>query len=601
MGAETGGAAQRKLTRNAKKRQRKKQQKQEQRAVEEVSSSIADAGSAPSAKGTKAADAASQAKANTSQNITDVDYVPEKLDLNQLTGELAALEGVFKRFAEVEQAAANGKENVDLLKQKRNESKNATENSLRLSKSSEREIRDETALDNSDEEEELDEEDEKSPREKHLSKAQRKKLARFTVAELKQVVPRPDLVEAHDVASPDPVLLLNLKANSNSVAVPRHWSALRKFLQGKRGLERVAYKLPDFIAETGINKIRAELAEKEAEKKARQIARDRVAPKMGVMDIDFQVLHDAFFKYQTKPTLKAHGEIYYEGMEHQLDTGKFKPGALSSALRKALGMKENSPPPWLLNMQRHGPPPSYPELDVPGVNAPLPAGARFGFHEGGWGKAPVDQFGRPLFGDGVLASTNDDEKSSGNNAEANEAPGAVEHWGVLQSDEEDESEESEDEPDLDSDAESEKSGAAGDDAASDVSQDQKQTNEVTSTEVNSQTRKRQRSESLGEDEQAHRTLKVQKENQDHDKSLFTVIAQKQATVGDETFATSYKYDLSSGSSNQHGPNNATRDLENSESKDIHRKTRDTNQSTSKTIGDGENDDEADHLEQNFKF
>ena len=35
--------------------------------------------------------------------------------------------------------------------------------------------------------------------------------------------------------------------------------------------------------------------------------RDRVAPKMGRMDVDYQVLHDAFFKWQTKPPLSGPG------------------------------------------------------------------------------------------------------------------------------------------------------------------------------------------------------------------------------------------------------------------------------------------------------
>ena len=30
------------------------------------------------------------------------------------------------------------------------------------------------------------------------------------------------------------------------------------------------------------------------------------------------------------------------------------------------------PPPWLIAMQRYGPPPSYPNLKVPGLNAPIP-------------------------------------------------------------------------------------------------------------------------------------------------------------------------------------------------------------------------------------
>ncbi|KAJ1502518.1 hypothetical protein HMI56_002644 [Coelomomyces lativittatus] len=58
-----------------------------------------------------------------------------------------------------------------------------------------------------------------------------------------------------------------------------------------------------------------------------------------------------------------------------------------------------APPPWLINMQRFGPPPSYPGLKIPGLNAPIPHEAQWGFHPGGWGKPPVDEYGRPLYGD----------------------------------------------------------------------------------------------------------------------------------------------------------------------------------------------------------
>ena len=62
-------------------------------------------------------------------------------------------------------------------------------------------------------------------------------------------------------------------------------------------------------------------------------------------------------------------------------------------------MEEGAPPPWLINMQRYGPPPSYPNLKIPGLNAPIPQGSQFGFHPGGWGKPPVDEYGNPLYGD----------------------------------------------------------------------------------------------------------------------------------------------------------------------------------------------------------
>jgi len=51
---------------------------------------------------------------------------------------------------------------------------------------------------------------------KGMSKKQKKKLTRLSVAELKQLVNRPDVVEMHDANAPDPTLLVYLKAYRNS-------------------------------------------------------------------------------------------------------------------------------------------------------------------------------------------------------------------------------------------------------------------------------------------------------------------------------------------------------------------------------------------------
>jgi hypothetical protein len=78
-------------------------------------------------------------------------------------------------------------------------------------------------------------------------------------------------------------------------------------------------------------------------------------PKMGKMDIDYQVLHDAFFRYQTKPKMTGVGEVYYEGKEFEANHEHIKPGKLSEDLREALGMPPGAPPPWLIYMQRCAP------------------------------------------------------------------------------------------------------------------------------------------------------------------------------------------------------------------------------------------------------
>ena len=49
--------------------------------------------------------------------------------------------------------------------------------------------------------------------------------------------------------------------------------------------------------------------EKEAGMSLKAKTRERVQPKMGKVDIDYQKLHDAFFKFQTKPAVTGFGEM----------------------------------------------------------------------------------------------------------------------------------------------------------------------------------------------------------------------------------------------------------------------------------------------------
>ena len=95
-----------------------------------------------------------------------------------------------------------------------------------------------------------------------LSKKKLRKLNRLTVAELKQLVTRPDVVEMHDVTARDPKLLICLKSAKHSVPVPRHWNAKRKYLAGKRGFQKAPFDLPEFIKRTGIMEMRSALQEK---------------------------------------------------------------------------------------------------------------------------------------------------------------------------------------------------------------------------------------------------------------------------------------------------------------------------------------------------
>mmetsp|Transcript_16524 Transcript_16524/g.29664 ORF Transcript_16524/g.29664 Transcript_16524/m.29664 type:complete len:579 (-) Transcript_16524:172-1908(-) len=359
---------------------------------------------------------------------------------------------------------------------------------------------------------------------KKLSAKQRRKLGRLSIAELKQLVPRPDVVGLHDCNSHDPKLLVHLKSYRNSVPVPGHWCQKRKYLQGKRGLERSGFELPQFIADTGIGEVRNAGADDGKSLKGMQ--KERMQPKMGKIDIDYQVLHDAFFRHQTKPNCTNHGDLYYEGKEHEVRFSKCVPTQYSENLLGALSMGATDPPPWLFNMQRFGPPPSYPNLKFPGVNAPIPPGAAYGFSEGQWGKAPVDAMNRPLYGDVYGTQTNDTDMYPVD-AEFKEAWGQIED----EEEEEDESDEEEDEEDEDQ--------MAADDSLMETSDsDMKSGIESVS--------------SISSGMETPETLQLRKKDgtgtetpdtiqQGATKQLYQVLEEKKTSVGGALFGTSHTY------------------------------------------------------------
>jgi len=371
---------------------------------------------------------------------------------------------------------------------------------------------------------------------KKLSKKQRKKLKRLEVAELKQLVMRADVVEAHDVTSADPRLLVHLKSYRNTVPVPRHWCHKRKYLQGKRGIEKPPFELPDFIKNTGISEVRSSVLEADELKKAGKKAREKSQPKMGKVDIDYQVLHDAFFRLQTKPKLSCTGDLYYEGKEFEVKLKQKTPGILSDSLKEALGMPDGAPPPWLINMQRYGPPPAYPKLKIPGLNAPIPDGASYGYHPGGWGKVPVDEYGNPLYGNAF----GDNQQDGG--GDSLQYPGAAEEqsliaamkerWGETLEDSDDESED---------DADDGEDGAQEEEGGDDGTQTPMTDGGIQS--VSSLTSGMETPESID-------LRKSKGTDTPETPQLFHVLQQKETSVGGALFGSAQTYDMSSAKKRQ---------------------------------------------------
>ncbi|XP_049704887.2 splicing factor 3B subunit 2 [Helicoverpa armigera] len=397
---------------NKNKRKKKKKKAAKQKRREESKKKDEDTASSQE-DGKKSSD-----KEN--EKEVEIEYVQENIQFHEL-------EPMYRQFHRILEAFKITEKKDDAIKE---EDKDAPKPSKPQEKVQDQFAADEEAV-------EKNAADEKE----RLSKRKLKKLSRLSVAELKQLVSRPDVVEMYDVTARDPKLLVQLKAHRNTVQVPRHWCYKRKYLQGKRGIEKPPFDLPDFIKKTGIMEMRASLQDKEETKTLKAKMRERTRPKLGKIDIDYQKLHDAFFKWQTKPRMTIHGDLYYEGKEFETRLREKKPGDLSEELRTALGMpvgpgSHKVPPPWLIAQQRYGPPPSYPNLKIPGLNAPIPEGCAFGYHAGGWGKPPVDETGKPLYGDvfGHQSSGQDDVEDLDIDRTM---------WGELESESEEESEEEE--------------------------------------------------------------------------------------------------------------------------------------------------------------
>jgi ribonuclease HII len=85
---------------------------------------------------------------------------------------------------------------------------------------------------------------------------------------------------------------------------------------GKRGIEKQPFQLPDFIAATGIEKIRQAYIEKEDSKKLKQKQREKMQPKMGKMDIDYQVCFTEHLLMLLQSHMDYHCIIHVVNIQH---------------------------------------------------------------------------------------------------------------------------------------------------------------------------------------------------------------------------------------------------------------------------------------------
>ena len=118
---------------------------------------------------------------------------------------------------------------------------------------------------------------------------------------------------------------------------------------------------------------------------------------MGKIDIDYQVLHDAFFKFQTKPKMTAVGEVYYEGKEYETPVeGSGRDG--SRRRRERRWASRRTGPALADQQQRYGPRPRTRTSRSRASPRPSPR-ARSSGTTPGVGQAARRRAGPPIYGD----------------------------------------------------------------------------------------------------------------------------------------------------------------------------------------------------------
>ncbi|KAG5497826.1 hypothetical protein GH5_02616 [Leishmania sp. Ghana 2012 LV757] len=182
-----------------------------------------------------------------------------------------------------------------------------------------------------------------------------------------------EVVGQHDGNAVDPLFTVRMKLEPHTVPVPRHWHLQRTFLSRQADREEAVGIVPAEIAALGIEKIRA--------------TKDKMANPNQIAFVSCFMTGTPLQRKTYNVELSRCGDVFYEGKWRP--KAHHTPGVLSKRLRQALGIGPTAPPPWLYSMQTmRRLPPAYPDLRIPGLNAPIPAGGQWGLGEGQWGEPP---------------------------------------------------------------------------------------------------------------------------------------------------------------------------------------------------------------------
>ncbi|EQB61431.1 splicing factor 3b [Vairimorpha apis BRL 01] len=218
---------------------------------------------------------------------------------------------------------------------------------------------------------------------KSLNKKERKKVIRQKkYEELKKIVPFPELLDIEDLKCEDIIKYNKLKSMYKGVHVIKRWKHKNIFPLNYKQKE---YEIPASIIDTGLDLLRFNIYEYKKIQTDKEKFIQKIFPKPGKSCINPSKLYDCIYKSNNYTTLK-YGHVF--DFTWECEKTRFVPGQLTDELKKALGMTEFSPPPWLFKMQEIGLPPAYQDLKIPGVNSDIPPGCKYGFEPNNWGRAP---------------------------------------------------------------------------------------------------------------------------------------------------------------------------------------------------------------------
>ncbi len=176
---------------NRKKKNRKKQNRQKRMAEAQKQKEEAQ----EAAQKENSENNEDEKESNKDEENVEIEYIPEKFTIADLPPMYRQFYRVFESF----KLDYKLKEAQQLPISTSDESKSAKK-----------------LAEKDDSDDEMENDPKKDDKDK-ISKRMMKKLTRLSVAELKQIVQRPDVVEMHDVTARDPRLLIQLKAHRNTV------------------------------------------------------------------------------------------------------------------------------------------------------------------------------------------------------------------------------------------------------------------------------------------------------------------------------------------------------------------------------------------------